>query len=166
MHWKDIELLQFGHNLAQIIWGCGRQMKTAGKRVNLFDTADLLRSSQRIYNSGMAAGGNHDQTPVTQAEASCVFVPMLVGLRFASELVFAEMVVHIAFGSQPRPSLVPTSTQVFGSTCSMLVFCHGIQLRLCLDPRDVTAGGRVRNPLAGVPKPREWKPSIGRRSDG
>jgi len=99
MHWKDvleIELLQFGHNLAQIICGCGRQMETAGKRVNLFDTADLLRPSQRIYNSGMAAGGNHDQAPVTQAEASCVFVPMLVGLRLASELVFAEMVVHIS----------------------------------------------------------------------
>jgi len=99
MHWKDvleIELLQLGHNLPQIICGCGRQMETAGKRVNVFDTADLLRSSQRIYNSGMAAGGNHHQTPVAQAEASCVFVPMLVGLRLASELVFAEMVIHIS----------------------------------------------------------------------
>jgi len=47
MHRKnmlEIELLQFGHNLAEIIRGCGRQMETAGKRVNLFDTGDLLRS--------------------------------------------------------------------------------------------------------------------------
>jgi len=48
-----------------------------------------------IDDAGMAAGGDHDQPAIAQAEAGRVLVPVLVGLRLAAELVLGEMVVHV-----------------------------------------------------------------------
>ena len=56
MHWHhelEVELLQLRHNLVQIVVRRREEVKAADQRVDLFDTADLLGTLQRVDNPGM-----------------------------------------------------------------------------------------------------------------
>jgi len=49
-----------------------------------------------------------------------MLMPMLVGLRLGRPFLGREMMVHIGVGVASE-RLMPTSTQLFRNTCSMLV---------------------------------------------
>ena len=51
----EIEFVQFGHDLAQVIIRRRREMKAADEGVDLFDAADLLGALQRVDDPGMSA---------------------------------------------------------------------------------------------------------------
>ena len=51
----DIEFVQFGHDLAQIVIRSRRQVKAANEGIDLVDAADLLGPFQRVDDAGMSA---------------------------------------------------------------------------------------------------------------
>src|SRR5215469_9660812 len=58
VHWHyvfDIELIQFGHDLTQIVIRGGREMKATDEGVDLLDTTDLLGAFQGVDDPGMSA---------------------------------------------------------------------------------------------------------------
>ena len=57
-HVLEVELLQLGHHLAQIVVGRPGQVKTAGLRIDFSDAADFLRAPQRIDDAGVTAGAD------------------------------------------------------------------------------------------------------------
>ena len=101
----DIELLQLRHDLAQIVVGRRREVEAADERVDLVDAADRLGASERIYDTGMSAGTDHDEAAIAEPEACGVLVPMLVGLRLTGQLLRREMVVRVGIRVAAEPVL-------------------------------------------------------------
>ena len=94
----EVEPPQLGHDLTQVVGWCRRLMEAADQRVDLLDARYLLRPPQRVDDAGMATGADDHQSAITQPEAGSVFVPVLVGNRFAGELVGGEVVLAIGTG--------------------------------------------------------------------
>ncbi len=106
-HVLGVELLQLGHDLAQIVVRRRRQVKAADQRVNLLDAADLLGALQGVDDAGMPARADHYEPAAAEPEAGRVLVPMLVRLRLAGQLVCGEVVVHVGMRVAAEPVLDP-----------------------------------------------------------
>jgi hypothetical protein len=53
-HVLEVKLLQLGHDLSQIVVRRRREVEAAQQRIDLLDSADLLRPPQRIDDAAMA----------------------------------------------------------------------------------------------------------------